>query len=91
MINYLENLSLTHYLFFTILLIWIVITIYASYFGKKDSWISKLGMSLGNKVCPKCATKLPMVRKPKNKDQAMFGGWTCKNFGIEIDKYGKEL
>ena len=48
-------------------------------------------MSLGNKVCPKCATKLPMLRKPKNKDQAMFGGWTCKNCGIEIDKYGKEL
>lgn len=89
--NYLENLTSFHYSLITIVIIWLAITIYASKYAKPNSWISKLGMSLGNKVCPKCATKLPMVRKPKNKDQAMFGGWTCKNCGIEIDKYGKEL
>ena len=40
--------------------------------------------------CPRCGTKLPMIRKPTSADEALWGGWTCPNCGAKVDKYGKE-
>ena len=41
------------------------------------------------KYCEKCNTKLPILRKPENKEQAMYGGWTCPNCKAELDSSGK--
>jgi hypothetical protein len=49
-----------------------------------------MGINLSRVKCPKCNAALPMIRKPKNKAQAMWGGWTCHKCGCEVDKYGSE-
>ena len=40
--------------------------------------------------CLKCNTKQPKVRKPKNWRQVLWGGSTCENCGIELDRFGKK-
>lgn len=58
---------------------------------KKDSKYSNLGINLGRVYCPKCNEKQPIIRKPKNKRQALYGGHTCRRCGTEMDKYGTEI
>jgi hypothetical protein len=49
-----------------------------------------MGINLDRVKCPKCNTPLPIIRKPKNQTQVLFGGWTCHCCGCEVDKYGNE-
>jgi hypothetical protein len=49
-----------------------------------------MGINLARVYCPKCGLKMPIVRRPQNQRQAMWGGWTCP-CGCEMDKYGKEI
>jgi ribosomal protein L37AE/L43A len=42
-------------------------------------------------VCPKCGKKALENRKPYNLQQLLWGGWTCKNCGCVVDKWGKEI
>ena len=58
---------------------------------KKNSRFSDLGINLGRVYCPKCNHKQPIMRKPKNERQALFGGYTCKNCDTEMDKFGTEI
>jgi len=58
---------------------------------KKDSKYSKLGINLKRNYCPKCNLKQPLIRKPKNKNQMLYGGNTCKNCNTEMDKFGVEI
>lgn len=58
---------------------------------KKDSKFSDFGIKLGSVSCPKCNQKQPIIRKPKNKRQALYGGYTCNNCDTEMDKYGTEV
>lgn len=58
---------------------------------KKDSKYSKFGINLSRVYCPNCNKKQPIVRKPANERQALYGGYTCKKCGIEMDKYGTEI
>jgi hypothetical protein len=39
--------------------------------------------------CPACYTSQPFIRKPTSVGQALFGGYSCKACGCEIDKYGR--
>ena len=55
---------------------------------KKDS---KFGINLKRVFCPKCNLKQPIIRKPKNERQILYGGGTCKNCGTEMDKHGVEI
>jgi len=55
---------------------------------KKDSKYSKLGINLSRVYCPICNLKQPIIRKPANERQLLYGGNTCKNCGTEMDKYG---
>jgi hypothetical protein len=41
--------------------------------------------------CPDCEEPLPKYRKPTNFRQFMWGGWTCKNCGCEVDRRGRRL
>ena len=43
-----------------------------------------------SKKCPRCGTRLPMIRKPQSVQEGLWGGWTCTNCGCKVDRYGKE-
>lgn len=40
--------------------------------------------------CPQCGEPMPVVRVPKNVEQALWGGWTCE-CGCEVNKWGREV
>ena len=42
-------------------------------------------------LCPKCGTKQPVLRVPKSTREIFKGGWTCKQCGCEMDKFGKKI
>jgi len=39
--------------------------------------------------CPECGKLLPKFRKPKTKEQALWGGGICPNCGTKIDRKGR--
>ena len=41
--------------------------------------------------CPKCNTPAPSVRIPTSFHQLLWGGWTCKKCGINMDRNGEEI
>ena len=41
--------------------------------------------------CPACGEPLPAFRKPKNVNQALWGGCNCPECGCEIDKWGRKV
>ena len=80
----------------------LILNAYLKFTKPEQSWIYILTYSiLGLAVviffsllikphfCGNCGTKLPRLRKPQNRDQAMFGGWTCPNCGASLDSSGK--
>ena len=50
----------------------------------------KWGFNLQVVTCPRCHSQAPSVRRPTSFRQAMWGGWTCKTCGCEMDKWGVE-
>lgn len=58
---------------------------------KKDSPLAPLGINIKRTHCPTCNQKQPIMRKPANQQQMLFGGYTCKNCGTEMDKYGTKI
>jgi hypothetical protein len=51
----------------------------------------RIGINTRTVFCPRCQTKAPLVRVPKNTRQLMWGGWTCQKCECEFDKYGNEV
>ena len=49
------------------------------------------GMNFRSVLCPSCGEPAPFVRKPANRRQALWGGWTCRVCGCEYDKWGEAL
>src|SRR5262245_22697538 len=47
------------------------------------------GINLKPEPCTQCGTLMPLVRKPDNWRQAMWGGWTCAECGFRLDKWGR--
>jgi hypothetical protein len=39
--------------------------------------------------CPECGTPAPKVRRPANRRQMLWGGWTCLGYGCELDRRGR--
>tara|TARA_B100000929_G_scaffold265418_1_gene232461 strand:+ start:335 stop:598 length:264 start_codon:yes stop_codon:yes gene_type:complete len=60
-------------------------------FIKKDSKYAHLGINLNRIYCPICGKKQPIVRKPNNERQTLYGGNTCQNCDTEMDKFGTEI
>jgi uncharacterized protein with PIN domain len=52
----------------------------------KNRW----AISLEEVSCPRCNKLLPKVRKPRSLRESMWGGWTCPNCGVEVDKWGRQ-
>lgn len=43
------------------------------------------------KYCPKCGTKLPVIRKPKDENERLYGWTTCPNCGTQVDNHGNAV
>jgi hypothetical protein len=41
--------------------------------------------------CPACGEPVPRFRKPANRRQALWGGWTCARCGCEVDRRGRKI
>ena len=50
---------------------------------------SRWGIPLGQVSCPKCGAQQPKVRKPNGWNEALWGGYTCQQCGVKMDKYGR--
>lgn len=59
------------------------------FFRRKTKEKSPIGINLNAVYCPKCQTKQPFIRIPKNSDQFLFGGTTCPKCQTKLDKYGR--
>ena len=51
----------------------------------------KMGINLQTTLCPECREPAPRVRRPRNWQQFLWGGWTCAKCGCESDKWGKRV
>jgi hypothetical protein len=49
------------------------------------------GINLTPLECPGCGEPAPAVRAPKNLRQALWGGCTCPECGLEYDKWGRPV
>ena len=54
---------------------------------QKGRW----GLNTKPARCRKCDTPAPVVRMPKNRNQMLWGGWTCAECGYELDKWGEPI
>jgi len=61
------------------------------FFVLKSREKSKFGINLKRVYCPVCQTKQPIIRKPANEREALWGGHTCINCNTEMDKYAKAI
>jgi hypothetical protein len=41
--------------------------------------------------CTDCGAPVPVIRKPANWRQALWGGWTCPRCGSEYDRWGRKV
>lgn len=48
-------------------------------------------MNFNSVNCPNCNSAQPYLRTPKNLRQALWGGYTCKECGCEMDSDGMAL
>ena len=55
----------------------------------KTRWGINLAAVFGSAKCAECGAPSPAVaRIPKTPYQVMWGGWTCEECGLELDKWG---
>jgi len=52
---------------------------------------TKWAVHLKGLNCPRCGNRLPAIRIPRTRQQRLWGGWTCKRCGCEVDKFGTEI
>jgi transposase len=50
-----------------------------------------IGLLAPARTCPDCGEPLPKVRKPANRRQMLWGGWTCPKCGCEVDRKGRKV
>ena len=62
--------------------------LYKRFAPKRGKW--GVNPDYRNTTCPVCGLKAPALRIPKNKEEWLWGGWTCKKCGSHLDKYGVE-
>ncbi len=50
---------------------------------------TRFGINLGRAKCAECGAPSPQIaRIPKTPYQVLWGGWTCEECGLELDKWG---
>lgn len=45
----------------------------------------------GGRECPKCGAPVPVFRLPTSLRQVLWGGWTCRRCGCEVDRKGRPV
>jgi predicted amidophosphoribosyltransferase len=69
--------------------------LHCGYSGSREEFRNDLCPMCGTSIvpapepryrCPVCRTPLPAIRRPKNRRQALWGGWTCPGCGAELDR-----
>jgi len=43
------------------------------------------------RFCPDCRVPLPKIRRHRNQQQGLWGGWTCPQCGCEVDRKGERI
>ncbi len=46
-------------------------------------------LAMSNVECPECGSPRPVIRRPANLRQALWGGWTCPSCQCEFDTWGR--
>jgi hypothetical protein len=67
-----------------VLLVLAVIPVVISTVRRRGRW----GINIRAVQCPQCGEPASTFRKPKNLNQALWGGGTCSKCGQEYDKWG---
>ena len=50
---------------------------------------TRWGINFSRVSCPNCGAAQPAVRTPKNRQEVMWGGYTCAQCGTKMDKWGR--
>jgi hypothetical protein len=50
-----------------------------------------IGLLMPLPKCPECGEQMPRFRKPANRRQTLWGGWTCPKCGCEMDRRGRKV
>jgi hypothetical protein len=58
--------------------VWLLLAIYESIWG----------INLASPSCPECGSELDAITEPTSIRQLIWGGWTCRDCGCELDKWG---
>ena len=51
----------------------------------------KMGINTKTVSCPRCGLKAPILRRPANLKEVLWGGWTCTQCKCKFDKYGSKI
>ena len=72
---------------------WLVSGLVAGAIGGVVGGLVALVIALVKKPvdCPDCGEPMPRFRKPANRRQALWGGWTCPKCGCEVDRKGRKV
>jgi hypothetical protein len=71
---------------FGLLLVGFVLVVRDTIRGK-----GRWGVNTKPVFCKNCGAKAPVVRKPKSLRETLWGGWTCDECGLEMDKWGEPV
>ncbi len=66
-----------------------ILIILLVFFRKAGKDKSRWGLNFKRVVCPICGTKQPIIRTPKDSDEALWGGTTCPKCQTKLDKFGR--
>jgi len=73
---------------FAMIVVLLPIGVIVIFLGTKNK--TKWGINTKTVACPQCNEAFPPTRKPKNRKQALWGGFTCSECDIDVDKWGRE-
>jgi hypothetical protein len=68
-------------------LAWLGLRLIARDTARKGKW----GFNRKIVFCPDCGLQMPKFRTPHSLRQALWGGWTCRDCGCEMDKWGQKI
>jgi hypothetical protein len=51
----------------------------------------KWGVNLKPTACTECGVSAPLIRTPTSWHQTFWGGWTCHECGLLLDKWGRPV
>lgn len=78
------------YLLFVLVLVVVLPNLLGWLLQSRTQAEGRFGIGAFNVECPNCHSPQPIFRKPTSVRQMMWGGWTCKTCGTEINKYGAQ-